>query len=395
MVAVVLITTALIDSSSLLLFLVIASAMVLLFFGIKFLFERVKYKYSENTELTLTGAPEESVNANLPKNLAACPSCGNTYRKTRESVCKYCGYELEGQTGVPGRSRLSDEALLKGMNHYSMRAKTYFLSSLPCIIAAIVLLSITGEEFSVYSVAGIVLILAFLALFAKGITSAGTATEIFKVNVVRDALAEIIDGCIYRSKLCISRQRIEATGLFGGWNKFSGNDYVRGIYCGHQIELSDIHLEEEHEVGSGKNKKTVTRTVFRGQWVTCRLNKKLPAVIRLSEGSINKGNAETENVAFNSKYAIYTDDPHTMFYVLTPHFMEYIVAADEAANAQTFFCFAGNTVHIAIDNGHNAFEIPSNKAARSNPSIAREQIKSEVKYITDILDELLKNKSMF
>ena len=44
----------------------------------------------------------------------------------------------------------------------------------------------------------------------------------FKVNVVRDALTGLIDGCVYRSKLSISRQRVEATQLFSGWNKFGG-----------------------------------------------------------------------------------------------------------------------------------------------------------------------------
>lgn len=386
------------DSSSALVgflsFLAIGSAMFLLFYGFKSFLERGKYQYSDNTELMLTGNPEDSIADNSSSRYASCPSCGNPYKKKKETICKYCGYDLKNPTGRPGKSRLSDEALLKGMEHYDKRAKIYFLASLPVIVAAIVALTITGSEFSVYSVGGILLILVFFVLFAKGILTASVATEIFKVNVVRDALAELIDGCIYRSKLSIGQQRIKETGLFGGWNKFSGNDYVRGMYCGHQIELSDICLEEEYEEGSGDKKKTVTRTIFSGQWVTCRLGKKLPAVIRLREGA-KKGNAETENVAFNSKYAIDTDDPHTMFYVLTPHFMEYLVAADEAAKARTFFYFAGDMVHIAVYNGHDAFEIPANKAARSNPSLAREQIKGEIKYITDVLDMLLQNENLF
>lgn len=336
-------------------FLAFGSFLVFLSSGISSLSARSKYRYSDNAELALEEKPEN---------------------------------------GESGKPRLNDEELVKSMDHYSKRMRNFLLLSLPILAAAIVAFSITGEEFSVYSSAGIVLTIIFLILVAKAIISGGKVTEVFKVNVVCDALAGAVDGCVYRPELSISRQRIEATDLFSGWNKFRGNDYIRGMYNGHQIEISDIHLEEEYETGSGDNTETVTRTIFQGPWITCRLGRKLPAVVRLREGS-DKGNAETENVAFNSKYAINTDDPHYMFYVLTPHFMEYITAADEAAKARTFFYFAGDTAHIAIDNRHDAFEVPANKEARNNPAIARERIKSEMKYITDILDVLLLNKNLF
>jgi hypothetical protein len=212
----------------------------------------------------------------------------------------------------------------------------------------------------------------------------------FKVNVVRDALAEVVEGCVYKSKMSISQQRIEATGLFEGWNRFSGEDYIRGTHQGHDIEFSDIHLENEYTEGTGKNKRTVRVTVFQGPWLTCRLREKLPANVVLREGG-GKGNVETESVAFNEKYQIVTDDPHTMFRVLTPHFMEYVVAADEELEARTFFCFAGDRVHIAVFNKHNAFEIPASSKA-GNLDAAREQVKKEMRAITGILDVVLRNE---
>jgi hypothetical protein len=292
------------------------------------------------------------------------------------------------------KTRISDEDILKKIDGHSKKAKNYFLASPIFIIGGIISLNITGKEFSIYSLVGIALILVFLFLFAKGITSASKATEVFKSNVVKYALEDIIDDCVYNSKESISEKRIKETGLFSGWNNFHGNDYISGTYKGHKIEISDIFLEQEVERGSGDNKKTVKTTIFKGQWMTCKLAKNLPAVIRLSESS-KKGNIETENIAFNNKYSIYTDNPHYMFYVLTPHFMEYIVSADEVAEARTFFCFEKDTVHIAIYNGHDAFEMPARKDCKENFSLAREQIKIEMKYITEILDELLRNDSLF
>jgi hypothetical protein len=82
-----------------------------------------------------------------------------------------------------------------------------------------------------------------------------------------------------------------------------------------------------------------------------------------------------------------------MFYVLTPHFMEYIIAADETANARTYFCFAGEKVHIAVDSRRDTFEVRG--ADSKDPEMARERIKKEMAYITGILDELLQNHYLF
>jgi hypothetical protein len=73
--------------------------------------------------------------------------------------------------------------------------------------------------------------------------------------------------------------------------------------------------------------------------------------------------------------------------------MEYIIAADEAANARTYFCFAGEKVHIAVDSRRNTFEVRG--ADRKNPETARERIKKEMTYITAILDELFQNDNLF
>lgn len=285
--------------------------------------------------------------------------------------------------------RLCDTELVSFMNKYRKRGKNFFIASVPCLLIGLFAVIMTGGELSVLAIVAFVFFAGFFTLFGFGIGSFGKASEMFKANVVYDALASIVDNCVYKPKQSISRERIETTKLIDGWNKFHGEDYISGTYKGHQIEFSDIYLEYEYT--NSKNE-TRTDTIFKGHWLTCRLAKNLPAVVRLSEGT-GKGNAETENIAFNQKYKIYTDNPHYMFYVLTPHFMEYITAADEKAEARTFFYFAGNTVHIAVNNWCNMFEISS--ADKNAPEIARERIKSEMKYITDILDELLLNEFLF
>jgi hypothetical protein len=316
-----------------------------------------------------------------------CPSCGNVI-PPNEARCKFCGYERINNNG-DGQSRLSDAELVQGLDHYSKRGKKFILLSVPVLLAAIIFISVTGDEFSAFTAVGIAFTILFIVFLGSGLLAYDTATQMFKVNIVRDTLAGIIDDCVYKSKQFISQGQIDDTKLISGWNRFQGEDYIKGTYKGRAIECSDIHLKRE--TGGRKGRKKV-KTIFKGHWVICELAKELPAVVRLSEGS-GANNAETENIAFNKKYSIFTDNPHYMFYVLTPHFMEYIIAADEAARARTYFCFAGKKVHVAVDSRRDTFEVRG--ADRKNPEMARERIKKEMTYITGILDELLQNNYLF
>jgi len=112
--------------------------------------------------------------------------------------------------------------------------------------------------------------------------------------------------------------------------------------------------------------------------------------------SIMKSDLETENAAFNEKYQILTPVPQTVFNILTPHFMEYIVNTDKQAGAQTCFNFTGNEVHIALFNRRDLFEVYAKEILRGK-SIAeiRMRIREDVKNITDVIDELLINDYLF
>jgi hypothetical protein len=281
-------------------------------------------------------------------------------------------------------SSLSDAELAKSMGRYSKLGKVLVLSSIPVLLTTILLICMTS-----FNVVGVVCFILVPVLFLTGIHALSTAKKMFKVNIVHDILAGIIDDCVYRPKQSISKKQIYNTKLISGWNSFSGEDYIEGTYKGHRVAFSDIHLERVTTNSKGSHTRT---TIFQGNWLICELAKNLPAVMRLSEGR-GESNVKTENIAFNNKYNIFTDNPHYMFYVLTPQFMEQSIAADEAADARTYFCFAEDKVHVAIDSRHDTFEIRSTDI--SNPDLARERIREEMAYITGILDELFQNNYLF
>ena len=69
------------------------------------------------------------------------------------------------------------------------------------------------------------------------------------------------------------------------------------------------------------------------------------------------------------------------------------MSADDAANTRTYLSFVENRVHIACYTGKDSFELQKNDGA--NLDAVRSRMKSELRYITSIADELLKNEYLF
>lgn len=178
------------------------------------------------------------------------------------------------------------------------------------------------------------------------------------------------------------------------FNEISGSDYIRGTYRGLEVEMSDLHLvhHERRRVrvnGKWKTKETRT-TVFKGQWMVCDFGKELAADLLLCEkGLINltKSSVETESAAFNKKFLILSQDGHSVFYILTPHMMEYILSMDAKGGGTTRMRFTREgKVHIAIHNNRDAMQIKSKDY--NDLDRIRDQFCRDIRYLTDLIDEL-------
>ncbi|MCL2108249.1 MAG: DUF3137 domain-containing protein [Oscillospiraceae bacterium] len=245
-------------------------------------------------------------------------------------------------------------------------------------------------------------IICAIPLVIVGIQQAKATREIkvlLSENLVRGALAEMMELKTYLHDLAVKEADIRAADIITTWNRYSGSDYVNGNYRGMNITFSDVKLQ--HVTGSGKNRKTVTR--FKGQWLICDLKREIKNTVKLREkvkGDGGKSDIETENIDFNNKFQICTYDPHTAFYILTPHFMEYINKADYRAGARSYFCFMkqGNQsqVHVALHNNTDLFEPKIKKNfTKEDLRTIREKIKTEIRYITGVIDELMLNDYLF
>ncbi len=217
-------------------------------------------------------------------------------------------------------------------------------------------------------------------------------------------IKELFDVKIYRPNGHINREIIASAGLVNNWEDISGSDYFEGSYNGVSIRYSDVNLShEETDTDSDGKKTTKNVTDFKGQWLVCDFGKELSATVRLIErkGGTRfqrkhdggKSDVETENMEFNKKYRITTTDGHTAFYLLTPHFMERVMAVDEMAKSSSLFCFQDGKVHIALYSGRDFFEL---KGVRlDHMDNVRQKFRGDLKYLTDIVDELLLNERLF
>jgi hypothetical protein len=260
-----------------------------------------------------------------------------------------------------------------------------------------------------------------------------------KISVVSEAFGEIFTDCSYDPDGAVERETIRDTGLLDDdWNaetdsyntdrrvtyysfgqdkcfEFRGNDHFTGKYLGREIEFSDIDLTKytkviEEDDDGKKTEREESETCFKGIWLTCRTDKPITGTVRIREKQdrallsplrmfgnkrVNaKNDIETENSAFNEQFQILTNVGESAFFILTPHFMEHILSADNKADGRIMLCFTRDKVHIAVDNGKDSFEVKKSSDVKDTAGL-KLRIQGEIGYLTGILDELFQNESLF
>lgn len=311
----------------------------------------------------------------------------------------------------------SDAGLQEQINLMEKKNKKLFhiaLALMGVMIIFIILYLVTK------SIIFMVIIMAFFAADAIMIFLASNSsrkTAIFiKENVTRFVLSEVFTVEEYKPKASFSKKQIKEAALVNGWNTFNGNDYFKGKYKGRGIEFSDIHLEYVRtKKEKNGNETEIRETVFKGPWIILQHEGELTEPLRVMEKRYlsysqkkeefarefaetilmkKDEEIETESVEFNKQFQIFGKDGHIAFYVLTPNFMEYLQAADKKAQGTTLLRFEHNSVTIAVHNEHNFFESNSG-GRRGTVEAMRRAWRDELKYLTDILDELLQNDYLF
>ena len=288
---------------------------------------------------------------------------------------------------------MSDDELQAFLNKKNKNKITYIIFA---VIGVLITIMGTVTTFVPMMFVGILLAIVFIFLTSR---ISKEMKRYVSDNVVRSVINSVFDGVFYDPFGRLSDAVIENTELgFSSFNEISGSDYISGSYNGIGIEMSDVKLVEVTRVHTKEGVRETRTTVFEGPWMICDFGKELSADLLLVErGGIGKkfamGGIKTESEEFNKNFRIESDNEHDAFYILTPHMMEYILQMDAKGMGRTHMRFMrGGKVHIAISSGRNSFELSGTNV---DLAFLKSKFESELRYITDIIDELRLQDTMY
>ena len=362
-----------------------------------------------------------------------CPLCGSPIKSGRQK-CKKCGAGLSAGGGDAAAGQFSRGELTAIINAIKKRIKVF--GWLAIAFSALAIILPIGFDAYLDEGGGPVLAFAALVVAAIFLFNWSSLRDIVKKIIkssftaeIREMLANAFELESYEPDGYFSPEQLRETKL-KSFDECSGSDLVKGKYKGVPFAFCDLLLTE---VVEGKDKdgedSSIKATNLEGQWIEFKLNKQIDSTlyviertekvdtewkkkankakglssqkVNLKSGSFHYFGQEaleayTDNDLFNYNFQIYTDDPQTLYYVLTPHFMENILAADKVADSHSEFCFTGDRVRIALTNKRNLFDISGSDIKKSTDfAWVSDKFKSDLRFITDIFDALLKNEYLF
>lgn len=267
-----------------------------------------------------------------------------------------------------------------------------------CIPAIVLVIFIFWAFLNGDVIWGLIFIAALILFAICGTRALNEYKTLYKQNVVNAALHNVFTDVYFEPREGISEQTVRNTGMMYTGDRFTSNDLITGKYNGVDFIQSDVHIETKHTDSKGH---TTYTTIFKGRWMIFEFNKQfscdLQVVSKFFGAAKRKGGifskkedklhkVELENDAFNKKFKVYSQSEHEAFYVLTPHIMEAILKLEAGCKGKIMLMFVGGALHIAVNNGKDAFEPPLFK--KLEPEREQAAIVGDIRLITDFVDEL-------
>ena len=243
---------------------------------------------------------------------------------------------------------------------------------------------------------------AFLMLVPEGLESLGTIPmiliwicsgihSILSRSIRKYSLphrTEIIVNTLHPKKYepdgFVPASIVKSTEFYPSWERIKGSDLVETEYRGISMTFCDLTLTHS----SGKSEVTD----FEGTFIMFECDRQIRPPVMIGEGnSVFSDRIETENQEFNNRFSIKGDDLTEVMYVLTPHFMEKIIQADDHAESKTSMRFDGNWVYIMLNNKKNLFEFDKAETEGEYRIICMK----DIEYVLQYVDILIENTALF
>ncbi|SEQ03060.1 Protein of unknown function [Lachnospiraceae bacterium NE2001] len=169
--------------------------------------------------------------------------------------------------------------------------------------------------------------IAFGVIYAKGTKEA--YQKLYKELFAEEPLRANFENVFYAWRTGFDEPTVKSFQLCEMGNRFKSEDYLRATYKGINFEMSDVTVQ--YHSSNGKSSSTVT--YFRGRMFAFDCPANLYSSTRIysrrfhyrgRNNTQKDQKVEMESVRFNEEFDIYSNNPHDVFYLLTPQYMEYM-----------------------------------------------------------------------
>lgn len=209
----------------------------------------------------------------------------------------------------------------------------------------------------------------------------------YKLKIAEPILQEAFEEFQYRPAQGFSASEIEGFKLFQMhlYNVVS-EDYIEGVYHGIHYRQADVKKETNLRDTDAK----ALESGLQGRIAVYDFNKQLSGEVVISNHNntiVQKAGMEKvsmENLQFNEKFDVYATNAHTVFYLLTPQFMEYLLNLKLWGDA--IFRFADQKIYVLRNQVGGIFEPDMNRSLDIEYEIGKSY--NELKEVLDFIDVL-------
>lgn len=242
---------------------------------------------------------------------------------------------------------------------------------------------------------------AGIALFAFGVVPtiiavAGLQAKATKLKtiIVNSIMSDHITNGIYRASPGVSSNIVYRSKVLSRASRFTSEDYIEGRINGVKFISSDVLLEDE-DTSDGNH--TSYTTVFEGQFYQFDFYKDFLGQIIITEDKMSTlfsslKKIKLESIKFNKVFNVYTNNDHSAFYVLTPHFMERLLDLEKKYPGNISMSFIDDKFSIAIYNNADTFKIPVFR--KFNEKLI-DEFKKDLQLIKNIIESLNLDQTIY
>ena len=250
------------------------------------------------------------------------------------------------------------ENVLGNKNELEDLRKNYITRILLTVIVSAVLV-IACFLFANETIAMIALFIA-IVLGAYIIYKPGKEYKMeYKEKVVKTFIKEYDENLEYAPESGISSSTYRMAGFENRFDRYHSEDLITGKIDGHQIEMSEVHTEEEQEsTDSDGNTTTTYVTLFYGMFGHIQINNIYNGEMKIhsDKGKLaklfgDKQRIEMDSSEFEKYFDVYAEDKIQAMQVLTSDIIEEMI--DFRTNHKTKFeiTINGNQLYIRFHTG--------------------------------------------